>query len=235
MVEGYGLTETAPVIAVGIPVKNMIRFGTVGPVLEGVEVKIAEDREILCKGPNVMMGYYRDPEQTARVMNAQGWFHTGDIGCFEEGVYLKITDRKKEIFKLSNGKYIAPLSLELKLNELPFVDQSMVIGEDEKFPSALLSVDFSWLEPWARELGIPTEDRNLLIRSEKVEHMVRREISRINQEVGTHERLKRVRLVAEEWTPSNGMLSSSLKLKRAVLRETYRDLMDEIYSVGEEA
>jgi long-chain acyl-CoA synthetase len=149
--EGYGLTETSPVIAVNNPATREMKIGTVGPVLEGFEVKIAPDGEILCKGPGVMMGYYKAPEMTAQVIDENGWFHTGDIGVFEDDIYLKITDRKKEIFKLSGGKYIAPQMIENKLKSSNLIEQVMVIGANEKFASALISPNFQLLHDWCSE------------------------------------------------------------------------------------
>jgi long-chain acyl-CoA synthetase len=231
VLEGYGLTETSPVIAITNLTKMEIKYGTVGPVIDNVEVKIADDGEILCKGPNVMLGYYKAPDLTAEVIDKDGWFHTGDIGIIEDGKYLKITDRKKEIFKLSSGKYIAPQVIENKLKESFFIENLMVIGENEKFASALISPNYEFLHNWAGVHGIKFRDNEELIANPLTIARIQKEVTEMNKNIGLTEQIKRFRLVAEEWTPQTGEMSPTLKLKRKVLSDKYKALMEEIYSV----
>ncbi|MCF6356982.1 MAG: AMP-dependent synthetase/ligase [Draconibacterium sp.] len=231
-IEGYGLTETSPVIAVNNPAKKEMKIGTVGSVLDGFEVKIAEDGEILCKGPGVMKGYYKSPELTAEVMDENGWFHTGDIGVFEDDIYLKITDRKKEIFKLSGGKYIAPQMIENKLKASNLIDQVMVIGANEKFASALISPNFPLMHDWAAEHKIHFENNIELVQKQEVYEKMQKEVAIINKTLGLHEQISRIRLVCEEWTPASGELSPTLKLRRNMVAVKYQHLIDDIYSVG---
>lgn len=233
VLQGYGLTETSPVIAVNPLRLPEIKFETVGPVLEGVTVRIDEDGEILCKGPNVMMGYFKAPDLTAQVIDSEGWFHTGDIGRIEDGRFLRITDRKKEMFKLSAGKYIAPQVIENKLKESFFIEQAMVIGENEKFASALLSPNFTFLHDWCFLHKIQFRDNAELIEIPEVFERYAREVREVNKNLGEYEQIKRFRLVTEEWTPQTGELSPTLKLKRNILMERYRDIMNDIYSVKE--
>lgn len=230
--EGYGLTETSPVIAVNNPATGEMKIGTVGPVLEGFEVKIAEDGEILCKGPGVMMGYYKAPDLTAEVIDSDGWFHTGDIGTFEDGKYLKITDRKKEMFKLSAGKYIAPQMIENKLKTSNLIEQAMVIGANQKFASALISPNFVLLHDWCAEHKIHFENNQELIQIPEVVAQIQKEVNEINKTLGLHEEIKRFRLVCAEWSPATGELSPTLKLRRNVIAEKYKHIIDEIYSVS---
>ncbi len=230
MVEGYGLTETSPVVAVGNPVKKLMKVGTVGPPLDGVEVQIAPDGEILVRGPNVMKGYYKDPELTRQVIDEQGFFHTGDIGRMEDGLYLKITDRKKEIFKLSNGKYVAPQALENILKESPFVDQAMVIGEGEKFASALISPNFAYLKDFCKEHHIQCGEAADMVRHPGILAAVQKEIAGINKMLGRTEQIKRFRMVPHEWCPATGELSPTLKLRRKFLMEKYQQVVEEIYA-----
>lgn len=230
--EGYGLTETSPVIAVNNPAKGELKIGTVGPILEGYEVKIAEDGEILCKGPGVMKGYYKAPDLTAEVIDSNGWFHTGDIGVFEDGKYLKITDRKKEIFKLSGGKYIAPQMIENKLKVSDLIEQVMVIGANEKFASALISPNFPLLHDWCAEHQVHYENNIELIQLPEVIEQIQKEVNLVNKTLGSHEQISRIRLVCEEWTPATGELSPTLKLRRSIVAAKYQHLIDDIYSVG---
>jgi long-chain acyl-CoA synthetase len=229
--EGYGLTETSPVIAVNNPATREMKIGTVGAVLEKVELKFAEDGEILCKGPGVMKGYYKAPELTAEVIDEEGWFHTGDIGILEDGKFLKITDRKKEMFKLSGGKYIAPQMIENKLKASFFIEQIMVIGAGEKFASALISPNFAYLHDWCSNRKIHFQDNEELIRNTEVLAQFQREVAAINKTLGEHEEIKRFRLVNDEWTPQSGELSPTLKLKRNYVAAKYKIIIDEIYSV----
>ncbi len=231
-IEGYGLTETSPVIAVNNPAKKEMKIGTVGSVLDNFEVKIADDGEILCKGPSVMKGYYKAPELTAEVIDENGWFHTGDIGVFLEGKYLKITDRKKEIFKLSGGKYIAPQMIENKLKSSNLIDQVMVIGANEKFASALISPNFPLIHDWAAENKIHFEDNKELIEKPEIIEKIKKEVAIVNKTLGSHEQINRIRLVCEEWTPASGELSPTLKLRRNAVAVKYQHLIDDIYSVG---
>ncbi len=233
VIQGYGLTETSPVIAVNPFRIPEVRFGTVGPVLEKVEVKIADDGEILCRGINVMLGYYKAPDQTAEVIDKDGWFHTGDIGVFEEGRWLKITDRKKEMFKLSAGKYIAPQVIENKLKESIYIEQAMVIGENEKFASALISPNFAFLHDWCSERKIKFRDNTDLVDIHEVIERYSREVREVNKSLGEHEQIKRFRLVTEEWTPQTGELSPTLKLRRNYLMERYKDTISAIYFGGD--
>ncbi len=228
--EGYGLTETSPVIAVNNPALGEMKVGTVGPVLDGVEVKIADDGEILCKGPSIMKGYYKAPDLTAEVIDEEGWFHTGDIGFLDEGKYLKITDRKKEMFKMSGGKYIAPQMIENKLKESFFIEQAMVIGENEKFASALISPNFEYLHDWCSDHKIHFRDNEELVQKKAVNTQLLKEVAVINKTLGQHEEIKRFRLVCEEWTPQTGELSPTLKLKRNYVAKKYQHIIDEIYS-----
>ncbi|WP_372773085.1 long-chain fatty acid--CoA ligase [Mangrovibacterium sp.] len=230
--EGYGLTETSPVIAVNNPRTKEMKVGTVGPILDGVTVKIADDGEILCKGPSVMKGYYNAPDLTAEVIDEEGWFHTGDIGCLEDGKYLKITDRKKEMFKMSGGKYIAPQMIENKLKESFFIEQAMVIGENEKFASALISPNFDYLHDWCSQHKIHFRDNQELIQRDEVILQFRKEVAQINRTTGEHEEIKRFRLVCEEWSAQNGELSPTLKLKRNYVMKKYQHIVDDIYSVS---
>ena len=230
--EGYGLTETSPVIAVNNPASGEMKIGTVGAVLEGFEVKIAEDGEILCKGPGVMKGYYKAQDLTDEVIDKDGWFHTGDIGVFEDGKYLKITDRKKEIFKLSGGKYIAPQMIENKLKASELIEQVMVIGANEKFASALISPNFPLVHDWCAEHKIHFENNKELIRLPQVIEKIQKEVQIINKTLGSHEQISRIRLVCDEWTPATGELSPTLKLRRSIVASKYQHLIDEIYSVG---
>jgi len=232
LLEGYGLTETSPVISVNVPATNEIVFGTVGPVLEGVQVKIAEDGEILCKGPNVMLGYYKSPDLTNEVIDSEGWFHTGDIGTFVQEKYLKITDRKKEMFKLSSGKYIAPQVIENKLKESMFIEQVMVIGENEKFASAIISPNLPFLHNWASLHHIDFKDNPELIQNPDVINRFQREVNNINKNLGTAEQIKRFRLVGEEWGIPTGELSPTLKLKRKFLANKYTAQISEIYAIN---
>jgi long-chain acyl-CoA synthetase len=228
--EGYGLTETSPVIAASNFVTGEIKFGTVGPILPNVQVKIAGDNEILCKGPNVMMGYYKEPGLTQEVIDEDGWFHTGDVGRIVEDKYLQITDRKKEMFKLASGKYIAPQVIENKMKESFFIEQAMVIGENEKFASALISPNFNFLHDWCSRHKIHYRDNEELIELPEVIARFQKEINQINATLGQTEHIKRFRLVHEEWSPQTGELSPTLKLKRSVIYENYDDLIKEIYS-----
>jgi len=230
--EGYGMTESSPVISTNRePHTGNIRVGTVGFAIPGVEVKIADDGEILCKGPNVMKGYYKEPEYTREVIDEEGWLHTGDIGVLVEGRYLKITDRKKEMFKLSSGKYIAPQIIENKLKESVFIEQVMVIGENQKFASAVISPDFNFLHNWAMRHGINFRDNADLIQNTKVVARFQRVVNEMNNQLGQTEQIKRFRIVQEEWTPNTGELSPTLKLKRKFLTQRYAKLIDEIFSV----
>ncbi len=228
--EGYGLTETSPVIAANQPVDpDCIMFGSVGPVIKNIEVKIDDDGEILMKGPSQMLGYYKSPEQTAEAIDADGWFHTGDIGKFEQGKFLVITDRKKEMFKLSNGKYIAPQVIENKLKESFFVEQAMVVGENEKFVSAIISPNFSFVHDWCSRHKIHYENNIELIKIPEVIARFQKEINTLNNQLGSHEKIKRIRLVSEQWTPQTGELSPTLKLRRRVIYDRYESILEEIY------
>jgi long-chain acyl-CoA synthetase len=233
VIQGYGLTETSPVIAVNPFRIDEIGFGTCGPVIEGVEVKIADDGEILCKGVNVMMGYYKAPDLTAEMIDSDGWLHTGDIGLIEDGKFLRITDRKKEMFKLSAGKYIAPQVIENKLKESFFIEQAMVIGENQKFASAILSPNFAFLHDWCSIHKIQFRDNRELIELSEVLERFTREVKEVNKSLGEFEQIKRFRLVTEEWTPQTGELSPTLKLKRNYLSKEYKDIISEIYFNGE--
>jgi len=230
--EGYGLTETSPVISVNNPNSKVMKIGTVGEVLPGVEVKFGEDGEILVKGPGVMKGYYKAPDLTAEVIDEDGWFHTGDIGILDEGKYLKITDRKKEMFKLSGGKYIAPQMIENKMKGSFFIEQVMVIGASEKFASALISPNFAYLHDWCSQRRIHFQDNEDLILKTEVLAQLQKEVAAINKTLGEHEEIKRFRLVSDEWTPQSGELSPTLKLKRNYLAAKYKSIIDEIYSVS---
>ena len=228
--EGYGLTETAPVIAVNCSNYPDVRFATVGPVVDGVVVKIAEDGEILAKGPNLMLGYYKDEEYTNQVIDKDGWFHTGDIGILEDGKFLKITDRKKEIFKNSAGKYIAPQMIENKMKESFFIEQAMIVGENEKFVSALISPNFSFLHDWCSRYRIHYHDNVELIKIPKVIERYQKEVNIVNKSLSQVEQIKRFRLVCEDWTPATGELSPTLKLKRKFITAKYEKLLEEIFS-----
>ncbi|MFO7923224.1 MAG: long-chain fatty acid--CoA ligase [Bacteroidales bacterium] len=230
VLEGYGLTETSPVLAVNyFQEPGNVRFGTVGPPLDNVEIRIADDGEILARGPNIMKGYYKDPGQTDQVIDKEGWFHTGDIGVMVEEKFLKITDRKKEIFKTSSGKYIAPQVIENKLKESLFIDQAMVVGENEKFVSALVSPNFEFLHNWCSIHKISFRDNQELIKIPGVVARYQREINDINKALGLTEQIRRFRLVHEEWSPISGELSPTLKLRRNVVYKKYDHLMREIY------
>lgn len=234
VLEGYGLTETSPVIAVSNAVTGEIKIGTNGPVIDGVEVKIAEDGEILAKGPNLMMGYYKEPDLTNEVIDKDGWFHTGDVGMLDEGKYLKITDRKKEIFKLSGGKYIAPQMIENKLKESVLIEQAIVIGNHEKFASALISPSFVYLHECCPENKILFKDNADLISQPEVIAMYQAEVKEINKTLGLHEEIKRFMLVADSWSAQTGELSQTLKLKRKVIEQKYCDLIEEIFASSRE-
>ena len=215
ILEGYGLTETSPVVSVNNFVTG-IRIGTVGALIEGVQVKIASDGEILVKGPNVMLGYYNNIEATNEVMDSEGWFHTGDIGEFQDGKYLKITDRKKEIFKTSGGKYIVPQAMENRFKQSRFIEQIMVIGEGEKFPAAFVVPNFAFAKEWANRHGLHFEsmsNEEIVIQSEFIERM-NEEIAEINQVFGNWEQVKKIALLPEEFTINGGELTPTLKLKR---------------------
>jgi long-chain acyl-CoA synthetase len=229
ILEGYGLTETSPVCSVNSFQKG-IRIGSVGAVVDGVEVKIAEDGEILVKGPNVMVGYYNLPQQTTEVLK-DGWFHTGDIGEFIEGKFLKITDRKKEIFKTSGGKYIIPQAMENKFKESRFIEQIMVIGEGQKFPAALIVPTFTFVREWAKrkELNLEGLSNEELCKEERVLQRIQKEIDRINADFGQWEMIKKFELIPQEFSIDGGELTPTLKFKRKMIMEKYANLVDRIF------
>jgi long-chain acyl-CoA synthetase len=229
--EGYGLTETSPVISVNNPNTGSMKIGTVGEILPNIELKFGDDGEILIKGPGVMTGYYKAPDLTAEVIDEEGWFHTGDIGVLEDGKFLKITDRKKEMFKLSAGKYIAPQMIENKLKASNFIEQVMVIGAGEKFASALISPNLVYLHDWCSQRKIHFLDNQELIQNTEVLAQLQREVTAINKTLGEHEEIKRFRLVSDEWTPQTGELSPTLKLRRNYVADQYKTIIEEIYSV----
>lgn len=230
MMEGYGLTETSPVIAVGNFTTDGVKIGTVGPVLPGVTVKFADDGEILCKGPNVMMGYYKLPEITKEVIDAEGWFHTGDIGHLVDNKYVKITDRKKEIFKTSGGKFIAPQSLENKLKESPFIENAFVIGESQAFPSAIIVPNFEHIRNWSKIKGHPLNTNNEIANDANVLKRIQQEVNEINKTLDKTEQIKKIALIDHDWSVDTGELSPTLKLKRKVLHINYKELIGELYS-----
>jgi len=225
----YGLTETSPIITINRTYKGGVKLGSVGIVIEGVEIKIAEDGEILCKGPNVMSGYYDDPELTKSVIDNEGWFHTGDIGYIEDDRFLKVTDRKKEIFKLSNGKFIAPQIIENIFRESTVIDQIMVVGEHEKFAGALISPNFKYFDEWRSVNKVSFSDSEEMIRLPEIQSFFSSEIKRINKQLSPSERINRFRLVPDEWSPSTGELSPTLKLRRQFISDKYRKLLDQVY------
>ena len=232
ILEGYGLTETSPVISVNC-IKNGIRIGTVGTLIHDVKVKIAEDGEILVKGPNVMMGYYNLPEKTAEDIDSEGWFHTGDIGTFIEGKFLKITDRKKEIFKTSGGKYIIPQAMENKFKESRFIEQIMVLGEGEKFPGALIVPNFNYIREWSfnKKLNIEDKSNTGLINNKEIQHRIQLEVDSYNKHYGGYEQIKRYTLLDHEFSIEEGELTPTLKLKRKIILAKYSKEVKQIYTL----
>jgi long-chain acyl-CoA synthetase len=230
--EGYGPTEAAPVIAVNQPHTHLHRVGTVGPVIPGGEIKLAEDGEILYRGPNVMLGYYHRPDLTEETIDSDGWLHTGDVGEFD-GPFLKITDRKKEIFKTSGGKYIAPQPIENRLKESRFVSQCMVIGENRKFPSALIVPAFEALRSWMESQGLPEMPTAELVRDPRVNELYAGEIERCNRHFGRYSQIKKFNLSPKEWTIAGGELTPTLKVKRKNTLQKYAAEVEALYS-GEE-
>ncbi len=230
ILEGYGLTETSPVISANRFSSSNRMFGTVGTCIDNIEVKIAEDGEILCKGPNVMMGYYKRPDLTAACI-IDGWFHTGDIGTFVDNKFLKITDRKKEIFKTSGGKYVAPQPIENKMKESKWIEQMMIVGADQKFTGALIVPSFAALNSWCTENGITYSNNNTIIKNEKVIALIRDTVDQYNKDINQVEQVKRFELLPQEWSVDGGELTPTLKLKRKAILEKYAEIIDKIYSV----
>lgn len=228
ILEGYGLTETAPVISVNTTVgKGMIRVGYVGKCIDGVEAKIAEDGEILAKGPNIMMGYYKQPELTAEVMT-DGWFHTGDIGVIEDG-FIKITDRKKEMFKTSAGKYVAPQLIENELKASHLIAQSMVVGEGRNFPSAICVLNEDGVKEWCSRHDIDYTDFDAMSKDQRVIDRVWEDVEKANANFGQWEKVKKIIIDTEEFTVDNGCLTPTFKLKRKPILAKYADQIDAIY------
>ncbi|MHA6249779.1 AMP-dependent synthetase/ligase [Pontibacter sp. CAU 1760] len=230
IMEGYGLTETSPVITVNRfePENNMI--GTVGMPIDGVEVKIAEaDGEILTRGPHVMKGYYNKPELTAEAIDSDGWFHTGDIGQLIDGKYLKITDRKKEMFKTSGGKYVAPQPIENKLKESVLIEQAMVVGEGQKYAAALIVPSFMGLQDWCQHKGIPYTSDEEMIKKKEVTDKYQREILKANEGQAQYETIKKFKLIPKMWTVESGELTPTLKVKRKAITANYKDVIDSMF------
>lgn len=228
IMEGYGLTETSPVISVNDMRSGGFRIGTVGKTIDNVEVKIAEDGEILVKGPNVMIGYFKDPEKTAEVMTGD-YFHTGDIGEFDADGFLKITDRKKEMFKTSGGKYVAPALIENQFKQSRFIEQIMVIGDGEKMPAALIQLNFDFVKEWARKHHIAFNNSSDLIRNPKLLERIQSEIDKANTNFGNWEQIKKFEITPDVWSIDAGHLTPTMKLKRKVIKEKYADLIEKIY------
>ena len=229
LVEGYGLTETSPVISVNDLRKGGFRIGSVGKVIDDVTVKIAEDGEILCKGPNVMMGYYKEIEKTKEVMTGV-FFHTGDIGVIDNDGFLKITDRKKEMFKTSGGKYIAPQVIENQMKQSLFIEQIMVIGEGQKMPAALIQPNFDYIKNWFSQNGIAAEDDLVSIcKNQSLLDEIQKEIDDHNQRFGKWEQIKKFELTPEMWSIENEFLTPTMKVKRNTLKTHYKDLITKIY------
>lgn len=229
VMEGYGLTETSPVVSVGKYADHMFKVGTVGKMIDNVEVKIAEDGEILVKGPNVMMGYYKDPEKTASVMTGD-YFHTGDKGEIDKDGFLKITGRKKEMFKTSGGKYVIPTLLENELKQSRFIEQVMVIGEGEKMPAAIIQPNFEFIKEWIerKKKNIGTSPAEISS-SEEVIARIQQEIDGCNKHFGKWEQIKRFELTKDVWSIDGGQLTPTLKMKRDIIKGIYQDLYDKIY------
>jgi long-chain acyl-CoA synthetase len=229
VIEGYGLSETSPVIAVNDMRNHGFKVGTVGKVIDNVEVVIAEDGEILCKGPNVMMGYYKDEKLTHEVIT-NGYFHTGDIGIFDEDGFLKITDRKKEMFKTSGGKYIAPQLIENTMKQSRFIEQIMVIGDGQKMPAAIIQPSFEFIKEWAAIHGIDAgKTTEEIIANKKVIARIQEEIDTLNEKFGSWEKIKRFELTPDVWSIEGGQLTPTLKLKRKIVMEKYSNLFHKIY------
>nr|WP_315208042.1 long-chain fatty acid--CoA ligase [uncultured Flavobacterium sp.] len=230
VMEGYGLTETSPVISVNDIRNHGFKVGTVGKVIDNVEVLIAEDGEILCKGPNVMMGYYKDEKLTNEVIT-DGYFHTGDIGIFDQEGFLKITDRKKEMFKTSGGKYIAPQLIENTMKQSRFIEQIMVIGDGQKMPAAFIQPSFDFIKEWGVIHGIDVGKSNEeIVSNEKVIARIQEEIDSLNEKFGNWEKIKRFELTPDVWSIEGGQLTPTLKLKRKIVMEKYIDLFHKIYN-----
>ncbi|PWA07365.1 AMP-dependent synthetase/ligase [Flavobacterium psychrotolerans] len=229
VMEGYGLTETSPVISVNCMSNRGFKVGTVGKAIDNVIVKIAADGEILCKGPNVMLGYYKDEKLTNDVIK-DDFFHTGDIGLIDDEGFLKITDRKKEMFKTSGGKYIAPQLLENTMKQSRFIEQIMVIGDGEKMPAAFIQPNFSFIKDWGKIHGITVGSTNgEIISNPKVNERIQEEINHLNQKFGNWEQIKRFELTPDIWSIEGGHLTPTLKLKRKIVLEKYKDLYVKIY------
>jgi long-chain acyl-CoA synthetase len=230
VMEGYGLTESSPVITVNEMGNDGLRFGTVGRPIAGVQVKIASDGEILAKGPNIMVGYYKDEEMTRQTIDEDGWLHTGDIGEITAEGFLRITDRKKEIFKTSGGKYVAPQVMENKLKASRFIEQVMVVGENRKFPGALIVPEFVFLKDWCERKGIPFESREQVIKDERVHARIFKEVEAANEGLGQWEQVKKVALLPKEWTIDGGELTPTLKLRRKPIMTKYDSQVEGIYA-----
>ncbi|NMH86712.1 AMP-dependent synthetase/ligase [Flavivirga algicola] len=228
ILEGYGLTETSPVVSVNCPFNGGIKIGTVGRIIDNVEVKIADDGEILVKGPNVMLGYYKDPEKTKEVMT-ENYFHTGDIGEVDDDNFLKITDRKKEMFKTSGGKYVAPALLENQFKQSRFIEQIMIIGEGEKMPAALIQINFEFVEEWGRRHNITFQSKNDIITNPKLLERIQEEIDNANKNFGKWEQIKKFEITPDVWSIDAGHLTPTMKMKRKVIKTKYVDLIEKIY------
>lgn len=230
VMEGYGLTETSPVISVSDVRNGGFKIGSVGKIIQNVEVKIAADGEILCKGPNIMMGYYKDEQQTKEVI-VDGYFHTGDIGEIDSEGFLKITDRKKEMFKTSGGKYIAPQLIESAMKESHFIEQIMVIGDGQKMPAAFIQPNFNFVKEWAKRHHINIGNNNAeIIANQQVINRIQEEINEINKKFGSWEQIKRFELTPEIWSIDAGHLTPTMKLKRKIVMEKYKNLYQKIYN-----
>lgn len=225
----YGLTETSPIITINRQTKPSVKLGSVGTVIPGVEVKIAGDGEILARGHDIMIGYYKNEELTAEVVDQEGWFHTGDIGTLDSQGFLFITDRKKDVFKLSNGKFISPQIMEGRLKESAFIEHSIIVGEQEKFVSALIVPDFLWLRNWCQKNGHVFKNQEDMIALPAVKKAIADEIGKLNRLLNPHEKINRFKLISEEWSPETGELSPTLKLKRGFILEKYKAVLEQIY------
>jgi long-chain acyl-CoA synthetase len=229
IMEGYGLTETSPVVSVNDQRNGGFKIGSVGRVIDNVEVKIAEDGEILVKGPNVMQGYYKDQEKTAEVIS-EGYFHTGDIGEIDRNGFLKITDRKKDMFKTSGGKYVVPSLLENRFKQSRFIEQIMVIGEGEKMPAALIQPNYEFIKDWIERKEKNIESDNISIcKSQIIIDRIQREVNEANEHFGKWEQIKKFELTPEVWSIDDGHLTPTMKMKRKVIKEKYTDLIEKIY------